>query len=75
MSKTPTAPSLCPECRAPAAEGARVCATHGLYVVTPAALEKLDEAPLLGGGVQSQGVEGEHASSQPAPHQRRDHGG
>jgi len=25
-----------------------VCAAHGLYVVTPAALEKLDEAPLLG---------------------------
>jgi len=48
VSKTPTAPSLCPECRAPAAEGARVCAAHGLYVVTPAALEKLDEAPLLG---------------------------
>ncbi len=44
-----TAPLRCPECRAPAASaGARQCADHGLYLLTPAALAALDEAPLLG---------------------------
>jgi serine/threonine-protein kinase len=44
-----TAHLRCPECRAPAASpGARLCADHGLYLLTPEALAALDEAPLLG---------------------------
>ena len=40
---------VCPECRASApSPDARTCAAHGLYLLTAAALAKLDEAPLLG---------------------------
>ena len=42
-------PMRCPECRAPAATpDARVCATHGLYLLDAAAMAQLDQAPLLG---------------------------
>ncbi len=49
ITNPPSRSLTCPECLAPAASpGARTCAVHGLYLVTPAALAKLDEAPLLG---------------------------
>ncbi|MFZ4737800.1 MAG: protein kinase domain-containing protein [Bradymonadia bacterium] len=42
-------PMRCPECRAaPATPDARVCATHGLYLLDAKAMAQLDQAPLLG---------------------------
>jgi serine/threonine protein kinase len=39
-------PMRCPECRA--TPDARICATHGLYLLDAAAMAQLDQAPLLG---------------------------
>lgn len=42
------APRLCPICRTTPAEGARICAEHGLYALPEPILARMEEGPLLG---------------------------